>query len=276
MQSLLYFAQDAYTDLSTGYGVDPSVSASNAAAQEQLAASTLMTVWIIVGVAVLLVSIPAIINLWILFQKAGRPGWKAIIPFYNYYVMGEIADNTKMAVIYIATSLIPFVNFVSLVFFVMLLISLIKKYSGPIAFWVLFFLFPIGALFLVRKMEYIDGTSGVASPYAGSPMAFGSQPVAPVFQGPAQAQAVPPTQPQTSYGQQGVSGGYPSPQQPVSNIAPGQPVAPNAYGTAQPVPQGVQPQQPQYGAAPAPQPVMQDVQPTSGQTQPPQSPTPVS
>lgn len=274
MQSLLYFAQDAYTDLSTGYGVDPSVSASNATAQANIAAGTLMTVLIIVGIAVLLVSIPMIINMWVLFQKAGRPGWKAIIPFYNYYVMGEIADNTKMAVIYIVTAIV--VPPISIVFYIMLLISFIKKYSGPIAFWVMFFLFPVGALFLVRKMEYIDGTSGVASPYAGSPMAFGSQPVAPVFQGPAQAQAVPPTQPQASFGQQGVSDDYPSPQQPVSNIAPGQPVAPNAYGPAQPAPQGVQPQQPQYGATPAPQPVMQDVQPTSGQTQPPQPPTPVS
>ena len=32
-----------------------------------------------------------IIGLWKLFKKAGKNGWKAIIPFYNTYVLVEIA-----------------------------------------------------------------------------------------------------------------------------------------------------------------------------------------
>ena len=27
---------------------------------------------------------------WLLYQKAGKPGWAAIIPFYNNYVMADI------------------------------------------------------------------------------------------------------------------------------------------------------------------------------------------
>ena len=32
-----------------------------------------------------------IVALWKLFEKAGRPGWAAILPFYNIYIMLEIA-----------------------------------------------------------------------------------------------------------------------------------------------------------------------------------------
>lgn len=32
-----------------------------------------------------------IIGLWKLFVKAGKNGWEAIIPFYNYYVLCEVA-----------------------------------------------------------------------------------------------------------------------------------------------------------------------------------------
>ena len=32
----------------------------------------------------------AILAMWKIFQKAGKPGWAAIIPFYNIYTMYEI------------------------------------------------------------------------------------------------------------------------------------------------------------------------------------------
>ncbi|MHC4284645.1 MAG: DUF5684 domain-containing protein, partial [Planctomycetota bacterium] len=35
-----------------------------------------------------------IISWWVLFEKAGRPGWAAIIPFYNIFVMAEIGEQT--------------------------------------------------------------------------------------------------------------------------------------------------------------------------------------
>ena len=35
----------------------------------------------------LVLVIIAIIAQWKIFQKAGREGWKAIIPFYNMYVL---------------------------------------------------------------------------------------------------------------------------------------------------------------------------------------------
>ena len=47
-------------------------------------ASTLMLVFDL-AIAVL-----AVVAMWVLFQKAGREGWKSIIPFYNVWVSFDI------------------------------------------------------------------------------------------------------------------------------------------------------------------------------------------
>ena len=41
---------------------------------------------IIIYIAVIVFEIAA---LWKVFVKAGQPGWAAIIPFYNYYIVAE-------------------------------------------------------------------------------------------------------------------------------------------------------------------------------------------
>ena len=41
---------------------------------------------------------------WKLFEKAGEPGWKAIIPFYNYYTMADFSLTKP-------TSLVIFIMF---------------------------------------------------------------------------------------------------------------------------------------------------------------------
>jgi hypothetical protein len=41
-----------------------------------------------IAIAVLL-----IVSLWKVFTKAGKPGWAAIIPFYNIWVMLEVAGR---------------------------------------------------------------------------------------------------------------------------------------------------------------------------------------
>jgi hypothetical protein len=41
----------------------------------------------------LAVAILIIAGMWTTFQKAGRPGWAAIIPIYNIYTMVKVADR---------------------------------------------------------------------------------------------------------------------------------------------------------------------------------------
>ncbi|RZL09713.1 MAG: signal peptidase I, partial [Pedobacter sp.] len=60
-------------------------------------------VWLVLGLITLL----SMAGLWKLFQKAGRQGWEAIVPIYNFWVMLEIVQRPKW---WILLYLIPVVN----------------------------------------------------------------------------------------------------------------------------------------------------------------------
>lgn len=59
------------------------------------------------SIGALLVSAFLIACQWIVFQKAGKPGWAALIPVYNTYVLFEILYNDGVKFL---TLLIPFYN----------------------------------------------------------------------------------------------------------------------------------------------------------------------
>lgn len=48
-------------------------------------------------------------GLWKVFEKAGKPGWAAIIPIYNIIILLEIVGKPTW---WIILMLIPFVNFI--------------------------------------------------------------------------------------------------------------------------------------------------------------------
>ena len=52
-----------------------------------------------------IVSIVMIVCMWIIFRKAGKKGWEAIVPVYNIIVLLEI---TRLPIWYIVLYLIPF------------------------------------------------------------------------------------------------------------------------------------------------------------------------
>lgn len=60
----------------------------------------------IVYLGVLVVTVA---GMWKTFQKAGKPGWAAIVPIYNFIVLLEIAGKPLWWIILI---FIPFVNLV--------------------------------------------------------------------------------------------------------------------------------------------------------------------
>lgn len=65
----------------------------------------------------------AIIGMWLTFQKAGKPGWAAIIPIYNLVVLMQVAGRPVWWVILM---FIPFVNF-----FIALIVSIdVAKHFG--------------------------------------------------------------------------------------------------------------------------------------------------
>jgi len=50
-----------------------------------------------------------VIAMWKVFEKAGQPGWAAIIPIYNWYIMTKIAGKPGWWVLML---LVPFVNII--------------------------------------------------------------------------------------------------------------------------------------------------------------------
>src|SRR6476620_10565425 len=48
-------------------------------------------------------------SMWKLFQKAGEPGWAAIVPIYNFIVLLKIAGKPAW---WIVLMFIPFVNLI--------------------------------------------------------------------------------------------------------------------------------------------------------------------
>jgi len=63
-------------------------------------------------IPVLIISVIVIISYWKIYEKAGKPGWAALIPIYNIIVLLEIVGKP---VWWIILFLIPCVNIVFLV-----------------------------------------------------------------------------------------------------------------------------------------------------------------
>ena len=81
------------------------------------------------------VTVVEIVGLWFVFQKAGEPGWAAIIPIYNYLIGIKIAGKPWW---YILLMLIPVVN---LVIYIIILNGISKNFGKGPGFTVgLFFL----------------------------------------------------------------------------------------------------------------------------------------
>lgn len=52
------------------------------------AAAGAMALYSIIGIAL---TVLLLVSLWKIFVKAGKPGWGAIVPFYNFYCLFDIS-----------------------------------------------------------------------------------------------------------------------------------------------------------------------------------------
>jgi len=57
------------------------------------------------GALVIALVVLVIVAMWILFKKAGEPGWKSIIPFYNIYILCKIVWDKNIFWIWLAIAL---------------------------------------------------------------------------------------------------------------------------------------------------------------------------
>lgn len=128
------FAQEAVPTLYT----DPTVTVYTTDDKSLWAA--LAAYWLVA----LVLWVLSIVALWKVFEKAGEPGWKALIPFYNWYVLFQIAGRNGW------WFLALFVPIVGLIVSIMLAVDLAKHFGksttfGVVALW----LFSLIGLFML-------------------------------------------------------------------------------------------------------------------------------
>lgn len=85
-------------------------------------------------VVYLAVAVLGIVAMWKIFEKAGEPGWAAIIPFYNLYVLFKITWGNGWKFLFL---LIPIAN---VVFLIITMVKLAKAFgkSGGFAVGLIF------------------------------------------------------------------------------------------------------------------------------------------
>ena len=86
-------------------------------------------------VVICIVAVFAIVCMWKIFSKAGQPGWASLIPFYNNYVLFEIAWGNGLLFLLL---FVPVANFVVMI---ILWVKLSQSFGYSAAF-------AIGLLFL--------------------------------------------------------------------------------------------------------------------------------
>jgi len=74
----------------------------------------------------ILAFIASMAGLWGIFVKAGEPGWKVLIPFYNFYIWLKIVRKPLWWYIFL---LIPFINVFMILLLIVEILKCFKKYS---------------------------------------------------------------------------------------------------------------------------------------------------
>ena len=133
--------------------------------------------------SLILIAIYVIAN-WKIFEKAGQPGWAAIIPIYNIIVMLDVQGRPKWWVIWY---LIPVVNYVSaLVMFIIQCLDYAKRFGKDGGFVAgLLLLNPIFLLILAFGSAQYQGVSTAATLATSPPAPPADPPAAPPADPPA-------------------------------------------------------------------------------------------
>ncbi len=77
-----------------------------------------------------------VVSMWVIFAKAGKPGWAAIVPVYNTWVFVEICKKEPL---WFVLMFIPCVN---IIIILLLLIELAKAFGKGTGFGLGMFFLP--------------------------------------------------------------------------------------------------------------------------------------
>ncbi len=131
-------------------------------------------------------TLPLLVGLWKLFTKAGQPGWAAIVPFYNLWVITKVGGSEPWKfwalVACIVVSFVPLLGLLTglaaLVLEILIVVSFASKYDRDAGFWVLLFLLPIVGVFFVDKANFKGGHATAAQATPANPAPPSAPPAA--------------------------------------------------------------------------------------------------
>jgi signal peptidase I len=108
----------------------------------------------IYAILTILFFIASLAGLWKIFEKAGEPGWKVLVPFYDLYIWLRIIKKPLWWYIFL---LIPFINVFVILLMIVEVCKCFKKYGlGAQALGVLFPFFYLPYLGFSKKESYLD------------------------------------------------------------------------------------------------------------------------
>ena len=154
--------ESIFDDINSAYDNNGNYRKTDTVTDKELVAVGVTSIMIVVMISVLIfLSVYAYyaIIFWKVFKKAGRNGWEALIPFYNYWVLFEISGYPGGYSLFV---LIPCAGpIIFFIFSIMAGISLAKKFNKPDGFHVLLWLLPIvGYSILAFDDSKYDGSKG--------------------------------------------------------------------------------------------------------------------
>ncbi len=102
-----------------------------------LFSGTFLLVWLAIAIVI-------VVGMWKMFEKAGRPGWNAIIPLYNYWVLCEIVGKPGWWSLVFLVSWVPVLGAIAVIAVsIIISIELAKSYGKELAYAALLILLPV-------------------------------------------------------------------------------------------------------------------------------------
>ncbi len=146
---------------SSYYGSYPSSSYDVAAAS-----SAILGALIVYSIIVFAIAIVQIIAMWKIFTKAGKKGWKAIIPIYNLVILFKISGLSPWLIFAFLATIIPIIGWIVPIALNAVLSYKLAKSFGKDGGWAvgLYFLAPIFYMILgFGSSEYVGPAGETAA-----------------------------------------------------------------------------------------------------------------
>jgi hypothetical protein len=102
---------------------------------EEAVAAGILAFMAAFGLVLVIVGLLILVGMWKTFEKAGQPGWAAIVPFYNLVVMFRIGGQSGWFALSYLLNFIPIIG--SLAFFGILVwnhVNISKRFGQGVGF----------------------------------------------------------------------------------------------------------------------------------------------